>query len=185
MKINLVKGQKVDLTKGNTSLKHLLVGLGWDVSGNSSQYDLDVSAFLLTDEDKATDFVYFNNNLSIDNSVALSGDNLTGEGSGDDETLTIDLEKVSSSIKDVIISANIYNAETRKQNFGQVRNAFIRIVDKDTNEELCRYDLDEDYSIETGVIFGRIYRHNGEWKFNAVGEGFTGGLRTLCDRYKI
>lgn len=134
---------------------------------------------------KAVDFVYFNNKTSIDSSVKLSGDNLTGEGSGDDETLTIDLDKVSSNIKEIIISANIYDAEQRKQNFGQVRNAFIRIVDKDTQKELCKYDLDEDYSVETGVVFGRIYRHNGEWKFNAVGDGVTGGLRTLCDKYKI
>lgn len=185
MQVNLVKGQKIDLTKENAGLKHLLIGLGWDVSDISSRYDLDASAFLLTDDEKAVDFVYFNNKTSIDSSVKLSGDNLTGEGSGDDETLTIDLDKVSSNIKEIIISANIYDAEQRKQNFGQVRNAFIRIVDKDTQKELCKYDLDEDYSVETGVVFGRIYRHNGEWKFNAVGDGVTGGLRTLCDKYKI
>lgn len=186
MAINLVKGQKVDLTKGNAGLKNLLVGLGWDVSTKAGErFDLDASAFLLETANNAVDFVYFNHKNSINNAIVLSGDNLTGEGSGDDETLTICLDKIPENVEEIIISVNIYEADSRRQNFGQVNNAFVRIVDKDTNTELCKYDLDEDYSIETGVIFGRIYRHNGEWKFAAVGEGYTGGLQTVCNRYNV
>ena len=186
MAINLVKGQKVDLTKGNAGLKNLLVGLGWDVfSRDGERFDLDTSAFLLNDDNKAVDYVYFNQQKSANGAIVLSGDNLTGEGSGDDETLTVSLEKVPNNVEQIAISVNIYEADSRRQNFGMVNNAYVRIIDKDTNKELCKYDLDEDYSIETGIIFGRIYRHNGEWKFAAVGDGYVGGLRTICDRYGI
>lgn len=186
MAINLVKGQKVDLTKGNAGLKNLLVGLGWDVSSREGErFDLDTSAFLLNDDNKAVDYVYFNQQKSSNSAIVLSGDNLTGEGSGDDETLTVSLEKVPNNVEQIAISVNIYEADSRRQNFGMVNNAYVRIIDKDTNKELCKYDLDEDYSIETGIIFGRIYRYNGEWKFAAVGDGYVGGLRTICDRYGI
>lgn len=160
--------------------------MGWDVSTKAGErFDLDASAFLLETASNTVDFVYFNPKNSINNAVVLSGDNLTGEGSGDDETLTICLDKIPENVQEIIISANIYEADSRRQNFGQVNNAFVRIVDKDTNTELCKYDLDEDYSVETGVIFGRVYKHNGEWKFAAVGSGYQGGLAALARSYGL
>lgn len=189
MAINLSKGQKVELTKGNPSLKKLLVGLGWDVNQfDGADFDLDASAFLLGENGKVLndqDFVFYGNLKHSSDSVNHLGDNLTGEGDGDDEQLTIDLSLVPANISRVAFSVTIYDSETRKQNFGQVSNSYIRIVDEATNTELVHYDLGEDFSIETAVVVGELYRHNGEWKFNAIGSGFSGGLAALCGNYGV
>lgn len=190
MPISLQKGQKVDLTKGNAGLNNLMVGLGWDVNSfdNGTQFDLDASVFLLGENSKITnpeDFMFYGNKTHSSSSVELSGDNLTGEGSGDDETIKINLSKIPASIDKIVFSVTIYEAETRKQNFGQVNNAYIRVVDDNTNTELITFDLDEDFSIETAVVVAELYRHNGEWKFNAVGNGFNGGLAALCTSYGV
>ncbi|OUQ60569.1 chemical-damaging agent resistance protein C [Tyzzerella sp. An114] len=190
MPINLTKGQKVDLTKGNPSLKKLLVGLGWDVNAYDSgaSFDLDASAFLVGDNGKVPtekEFVFYGNLKHVSGGVVHMGDNRTGEGEGDDEQIKIDLDKVPSNVSKIAFTVTIYEAEERRQNFGQVSNAFIRIVDEVTNEELIRYDLGEDFSIETAIVVGELYRHNGEWKFNAIGSGFQGGLAALCNHYGI
>ena len=190
MPINLTKGQKVDLTKGNPSLKKLLVGLGWDINAYDSgaSFDLDASAFLVGDNGKVPtekEFVFYGNLKHVSGGVVHMGDNRTGEGEGDDEQIKIDLDKVPSNISKIAFTVTIYEAEERRQNFGQVSNAFIRIVDEVTNEELIRYDLGEDFSIETAIVVGELYRHNGEWKFNAIGSGFQGGLAALCNHYGI
>jgi tellurium resistance protein TerD len=183
MPINLSKGQKVDLTKGNPGLKNIMVGLGWDVNAFDSgvDFDLDAAAFMLGADGKCPtdkEFVFYGNLKHASGSVNHMGDNLTGEGDGDDEQVQIDLSKVAFTV-------TIYDAETRHQNFGQVSNAFIRLVDEATNAELIRYDLGEDFSIETAVVVGELYRNNGEWKFNAIGSGFQGGLAALCGYYGI
>ena len=190
MPINLTKGQKVDLTKGNPSLKKLLVGLGWDVnvfdSGNS--FDLDASVFLVGENGKVPsekEFIFYGNLKHTSGSVTHMGDNRTGEGDGDDEQIKIDLEKVPDNISKIAFTVTIYEAEEKHQNFGQVSNAYIRIIDEITNEEIIRYDLGEDFSIETAVVVGEIYKHNNEWKFNAIGSGFQGGLAALCNHYGI
>ena len=190
MPINLQKGQKVDLTKGNAGLKNLMVGLGWDVNqyDGSADFDLDAAAFLLGDNGKVPnqdDFIFYGNLKHKSESVEHMGDNLTGEGDGDDEQVKVDLSKIPANITKVAFTVTIYEAESRRQNFGQVSNAFIRIVDETTNQELIRYDLGEDFSIETAVVVGELYRHNGEWKFNAVGSGFQGGLAALCANFGI
>lgn len=190
MPINLSKGQKVDLTKGNPGLKNIMVGLGWDVNAFDSgvAFDLDAAAFMCGANGKCpadTDFIFYSNLEHSSGSVKHMGDNLTGEGEGDDEQIQIDLSKIPANIEKVAFTVTIYDAENRKQNFGQVSNAFIRIVDEATNTELIRYDLGEDFSIETAVVVGELYRNNGEWKFNAIGSGFQGGLRALCGHYGI
>lgn len=189
MAINLSKGQKVELTKGNPSLKKLIVGLGWDVNQfDGADFDLDASAFLLGENGKVLndqDFVFYGNLAHSSNSVKHLGDNLTGEGDGDDEQLTIDLSLVPQNILRIAFSVTIYDSEGRKQNFGQVSNAYIRVVDEMTNNEVIRYDLGEDFSIETAIVVGELYRHNGEWKFNAIGSGFSGGLSALCGNYGV
>lgn len=190
MPINLSKGQKVDLTKGNPGLKHLLVGLGWDVNqyDGGADFDLDAAAFLLGENGKVRkqeDFVFYGNLKHESESVIHMGDNLTGEGDGDDEQVQVDLSKVPANVSKVAFTVTIYDSDVRRQNFGQVSNAYIRIVDEDTNQEVIRYDLGEDFSIETAVVVGELYRHNGEWKFNAIGSGFQGGLAALCANYGI
>ncbi len=190
MPISLQKGQKVDLTKGNPSLRHVLVGLGWDVNryDGGFDFDLDASAFLLTANGQTpnTDaFVFYGNLKHPSGAVEHMGDNLTGEGDGDDEQITVDLGAIPQNIEKIAFTVTIYEADKRHQNFGQVANAYIRIVDSDTNQELIRYDLGEDFSIETAIVVGEIYRYNGEWKFNAVGSGFQGGLAALCANYGI
>lgn len=190
MPISLQKGQKVDLTKGNPSLKHVLVGLGWDVNkyDGGFDFDLDASAFLLgvNGQTPNTDaFVFYGNLKHPSGAVEHMGDNLTGEGDGDDEQILVDLSKIPDGIDKIAFTVTIYEAEARRQNFGQVSNAFIRIVDNDTGRKLIRYDLGEDFSIETAIVVGEIYRHGGEWKFNAVGSGFQGGLAALCANYGI
>lgn len=190
MAINLSKGQKVSLTKGNPGLKKIMVGLGWDVNAFDSGYDfdLDASAFLTGANGKCktdTDFVFYGNLEHPSGAVNHMGDNLTGEGEGDDEQIEIDLTAVPENVEKIAITVTIYDADVRRQNFGQVSNAFCRIVDETTGEELVRFDLGEDFSIETAVVVGELYRHNGEWKFNAIGSGFQGGLKALCDYYGI
>ena len=190
MPISLQKGQKVDLTKGNPTLKHVLVGLGWDVNryDGGFAFGLGASAFLLGGNGQApdTDGVIFYGNLKHPSgAVEHMGDNLTGEGDGDDEQILVDLTKIPDSIEKIAFTVTIYEAEQRRQNFGQVDNSFIRIVDNDTGKELIRYDLGEDFSIETAIVVGEIYRHGGGWKFNAVGSGFQGGLAALCANYGI
>ena len=190
MAISLQKGQKVDLTKTNPGLTKILAGLGWDVNkyDGGSAFDLDVSVFLTGADGKVTNdknFVFYGNLQDPSASVVHLGDNLTGEGDGDDEQITIDLAKVPADVEKISFSVTIYEAQERKQNFGQVSNAFIRIVNADNNEELIRYDLGEDFSIETAVVIAELYRHNGEWKFNAIGSGFEGGLAALCNNFGV
>ena len=190
MPINLSKGQKVDLTKGNASLKHIMVGLGWDVNAFDSGYDfgLDASAFMCGANGKCPtekEFVFYGNLEHPSGAVKHQGDNLTGEGDGDDEQIFVDLKAIPESVDKIAFTVTIYEAQERRQNFGQVSNAYIRIVDEDTNQELIRYDLGEDFSIETAIVVGELYRHNGEWKFNAIGSGFQGGLAALCGHYGI
>lgn len=190
MPINLQKGQKVDLTKTNPGLMKVLVGLGWDVNrydGNEG-FDLDASLFLLDGNGKAaqdTDFIFYNNPKSSDGSVQHLGDNTTGEGDGDDEQITINLTEVPDRIQKIAFTVTIHDAETRSQNFGMVSNAFIRVANETTGVELIRYDLSEDYSIETALVVGELYRHNGEWKFNAIGGGFAGGLGALVSNFGL
>ncbi len=190
MAINLSKGQKVDLTKGNPGLKNILVGLGWDVNSFDSgkDFDLDAAVFMVGANGKCPtekEFVFYGNLEHPSGSVKHLGDNLTGAGDGDDEQIQIDLGKMPSDVARVAFTVTIYDAEDRRQNFGQFSNAFIRIVDETTGTELIRYDLGEDFSIETALVVGELYKHNGEWKFNAVGSGFQGGLAALCGHYGI
>lgn len=190
MPISLSKGQKVDLTKGNPGLKHLMVGLGWDVNtfDSGADFDLDAAAFLLNSSGKCPtekEFVFYSNLEHPSGAVKHMGDNLTGEGEGDDEQIQVDLTKIPDNVEKIAFTVTIYDADVRRQNFGQVSNAFIRIVDESNNTELIRYDLGEDFSIETAVVVGELYRHNGEWKFNAIGSGFQGGLAALCGHYGI
>ncbi|MBR4643400.1 MAG: TerD family protein [Selenomonadaceae bacterium] len=190
MAISLKKGQKVDLTKTNPGLSKILIGLGWDTNryDGGSDFDLDSSVFLLGADSKVTgngDFIFFNNLKHSSGSVEHLGDNLTGAGEGDDEEIKIDLSKVPADIEKIAFTVTIYEAEERKQNFGQVENAFIRVFDEQNNKELIRYDLDEDFSIETAVIVGELYRNKGEWKFNAIGSGFEGGLAALGNHFGI
>ena len=184
MAVSLKKGQKVDLTKGRPSLKKVLIGLGWDVNRYDGGYDfdLDAAAFLLGANGKVRndeDFVFYNNLKHPSGAVEHMGDNLTGAGEGDDEEIKIDLEKIPADVEKIDFTVTIYEGQERNQNFGQVSNAYIRVVDEITNEELIRYDLGEDFSVETAVVVGEIYRHSGEWKFNAIGAGWKGGLHAL------
>lgn len=190
MPINLSKGQKVDLTKGNPGLKSIMVGLGWDVNAfdSGADFDLDAAAFMVGANGKCPteqEFIFYGNLEHNTGSVKHMGDNLTGAGDGDDEQIMIDLSKIPANVEKIAFTVTIYDAENRRQNFGQVSNAFIRIVDDSNGTELIRYDLGEDFSIETAVVVGELYRHNGEWKFNAIGSGFQGGLAALCGHYGI
>ncbi len=190
MPINLTKGQKVDLTKGNPGLKKLMVGLGWDVNAfdSGADFDLDAAAFMLGDNGKCPtekEFIFYGNLTHPSEALKHMGDNLTGEGEGDDEQIFVDLSKIPSNVSKVAFTVTIYEAESRGQNFGQVSNSFIRIVDESTGQELIHYDLGEDFSIETAVVVGELYKYNGEWKFNAIGSGFQGGLAALCGHYGI
>ena len=190
MPINIQKGQKVDLTKGNPSLKNIMVGLGWDVNAfdSGADFDLDAAAFMVGENGKCPterEFIFYGNLEHNSGAVKHMGDNLTGGGDGDDEQIEVDLTIIPANVSRVVFTVTIYDAELRRQNFGQVSNAFIRIVDTATGSELIRYDLGEDFSIETAVVVGELYRHNGEWKFNAIGSGFQGGLAALCGHYGI
>lgn len=182
MAINLEKGQRQ-----NISAPKFNVGLGWDTNSSNTgeAFDLDASIFILGANGKLVSdshFVFYNNLKSPDEAVIHTGDNLTGEGDGDDEKITIDLSKISSDVAEITFVVTIHQADTRRQNFGQIRNSFIRIVDTN-NTELVKYELDEDFSIETAVEFGRIYKRNDEWKFEAVGSGMKGGLQDFLNKY--
>ena len=190
MAVSLKKGQKVDLTKTNPGLSKIIVGLGWDVNkyDGGHDFDLDAAVFLLGANGKVTDdadFVFYNNLKHKSGSVEHLGDNLTGAGEGDDEQIKIELAKVPAEIEKIDFTVTIHEAEERKQNFGQVSNAFIHIMDETNNKELIRYDLGEDFSVETAVIVGELYRNNGEWKFNAIGSGFSGGLAALGKNFGV
>lgn len=185
MAITLEKGQRIGIVLSKVS-----VGLGWDPNeGTGFDFDLDASAFMLGSNKKIPNdnyFIFYNNPKSPDGAVESTGDDTTGGNSdgGDDETLNVDLPKVDSSIQEILFVATIYKADERKQNFGQVRNSYIRIYNSITNEEIARYDLDEDFSIETAVEFGRLYRRGEEWKFEAMGIGNKGGLQALVNKYQ-
>lgn len=189
MAISLKKGGNISLTKTDPGLKHILVGLGWDARAtDGNDFDLDMSAFLLGENGKVrsdSDFIFYNQLVSACRSVEHTGDNRTGDGDGDDETLKIDLEKVPESIRRIAVTVTIHDAEARRQNFGQVSDAFMRIVNLDNDVEVVRFDLTEDYGTETAMIFGEVYRHNDEWKFKAVGQGFSGGLVSMCNQFGV
>lgn len=190
MAITLSKGQKVSLTKGNPGLKHIVVGLGWDTNkyDGGFDFDLDSAAFLLDENGKVnadTDFVFYNNLKHSSGAVEHLGDNLTWEGDGDDEQVKVDLSLVPQNISKIAFTVTIHEALERRQNFGQVSNSYVRVIDEDTNQELLNYELGEDFSIETAIVVCEIYRHNGEWKFNALGSGFEGGLEALCKNFGV
>lgn len=190
MAIQLSKGQRIDLTKDNPTLSKTIIGLGWDVKSydGGQDYDLDASAFLLNSAGKCRqdlDFIFYNNLRSTDGSVEHTGDNRTGEGDGDDEQIKVDLSKVPADVDKIAITVTIHDAEARNQNFGQISNAFVRLVDELTGQEILHFDLGEDFSIETAVVFCELYRHGGDWKFNAVGAGFQGGLAALVNAYGL
>jgi tellurium resistance protein TerD len=184
MGVALTKGGNVSLSKSAPNLTAIMVGLGWDArSTTGADFDLDASALLLGASGRVLSdnhFVFFNNLRSPDGSVEHTGDNLTGEGEGDDESILVNLAMVPTDVDRIVFPVSIYDAETRGQSFGQVSNAFIRIVNQADNNELARYDLSEDASSETAMIFGEVYRRNGEWKFRAVGQGYASGLRGIA-----
>ncbi len=189
MAISLQKGGNVNLSKEAPSLKKLIVGLGWDPrSTDGAAFDLDGSAFLLKGDGKVrsdADFIFYNNLKSADGSIVHLGDNTTGQGDGDDEQLSIDLSVVPADVERVVVAVTIHDAEARRQNFGQVGKAYIRVLNADGNKEIARFDLSEDGSTETAMIFGEVYRAGAEWKFKAVGQGFAGGLGPLARSYGI
>ena len=189
MAISLQKGGNVNLSKEAPGMKKMLVGLGWSLRATDGDaFDLDGSAFLLGAGDKVrsdADFVFYNQNKSSDGSVVHSGDNRTGEGEGDDETITVELDKVPADVEKIAVCVTIHVAEARRQNFGMVSRAYVRCVDAITNAEVARYDLSEDASVEAAMVFGEIYRHNGEWKFKAMGQGFQGGLGPMAKNFGV
>ncbi|MFO1369361.1 MAG: TerD family protein [Marinagarivorans sp.] len=189
MAISLQKGGNVNLSKEAPSLKKLIVGLGWDPRAtDGAAFDLDGSAFLLKGDGKVrsdADFIFYNNLKSADGSIVHLGDNTTGQGDGDDEQLTIDLAAVPADVERVVVAVTIHDADSRRQNFGQVSKAYIRVLNADGNKEIARFDLSEDGSTETAMIFGEVYRAGAEWKFKAVGQGFAGGLGPLARSYGI
>ncbi|WP_019458108.1 TerD family protein [Acinetobacter sp. GG2] len=189
MAISLNKGGNLSLSKTDPNLVRVLIGLGWDERAtDGTAFDLDASAFLLTAGGKVRgdhDFIFYNQLKSQDGAVEHTGDNRSGQGDGDDETLLVNLSKVAPEVEKIAITVTIHDAKARGQNFGQIANAFIRVVNQDTNVEVVRFDLAEDYSTETAMVFGEVYRHNGEWKFKAVGQGYSGGLAAMCQQYGI
>ena len=189
MSVSLSKGGNVSLAKADPTMTKVLMGLGWDPRATDGQdFDLDASAFLLTSTGKVrgdNDFIFYNNLSDAAQSVVHAGDNRTGGGDGDDESLKVDLTKIPAEVDKIAFTVTIHDAEARRQSFGQVGGAFIRLVNDATGVEVARYDLSEDASTETAMIFGELYRHNNEWKFRAVGQGYAGGLKAMCDQYGI
>lgn len=187
--VSLSKGQKVSLAKVAPALKNIMVGLGWDEQqfDNGYPFDLDAAAFLCGPNNMSSpeNFIFYNNLVGAGGSVQHMGDNLTGNGDGDDEQIFVKLEQVPANIEKIAFTVTIHEADIRRQNFGQISNAFIRLVDNDTGSEVIRYDLTEDFGTETAIVVGELYCHNGEWKFSAVGAGFAGGLLALCKHYGI
>lgn len=189
MGISLAKGGNVNLTQGNAGLREVAIGLGWDARvTDGSAFDLDASAFLLGANGKVADdthFVFYGQLSFPNGSVVHQGDNLTGDGDGDDEVIEVDIQRVPEHVQKISFSVSIHEAAQRRQTFGMVDNAYIRVVNKADGKELARYDLTEDGSTETAMIFGELYRHNGDWKFRAVGQGFAGGLGPLAIHYGV
>jgi len=184
MAINLQKGQRE-----NIDAPKFTIGLGWDTNSSSTgtAFDLDASVFMLNDQKKLIgdeNFIFYNNLISPDGAVEHTGDNLTGDGDGDDEQIKVDLTKADARVQEICVVVTIHEADVRRQNFGQVRNSFVRIFDAATNEVLLKYELEEDFSIETAVEFGRIYKREGKWKFEAVGVGMKGGLQDYLNKYQ-
>jgi tellurium resistance protein TerD len=189
MAVSLAKGQNVSLTKESPGLKKVMFGLGWDVrKTEGTDFDLDASAFVLSESGKVLSdqhFVFFNNLKDPSGAVTHTGDNLTGEGEGDDEQIIVDLGMLTPDVAKVAFAVTIHEAEARNQNFGQVSNAFIRAVNTDTNAEIARYDLSEDASVETVMVFGELYRHGSDWKFKAIGQGYAGGLAAIAKEFGV
>ena len=189
MAISLVKGGNLSLGRADPSLRRILIGLGWDARATDGlDFDLDASAFLLAASGKVdtdSDFIFYNNLVGADGAIEHTGDNRTGDGDGDDESIRVTLDGVPVAIRTIAVTVTIHEAGARRQNFGQVHNAFIRLVNDETGTEIARYDLSEDYSTETALIFGELYRHGEDWKFRAVGQGYAGGLAALCARFGI
>jgi tellurium resistance protein TerD len=189
MSVSLSKGGNVSLSKEAPGLRAVLVGLGWDVrTTTGADFDLDASALMLGSSGKILSdqhFIFFNNLKSPDGSVEHTGDNLTGEGEGDDEVIKVNLAEVPQDVDKIVVAVSIYDAEPRGQSFGQVRNAFIRVVNQEGEREITRYDLTEDASTETAMIFGELYRNGAEWKFRAVGQGYTSGLRGIAQDFGV
>ena len=188
MAVSLQKGQKVDLTKGNAGLSKIIVGLGWDTNkyDGGADFDLDAAAFLTGATGKVnsdSDFVFYNNTDAA--GVHHTGDNRTGDAEGDDELIEVTLDSVATNVEKISFTVTIHEAAERNQNFGMVENAYIRVFDLETGTELIRYDLTEDFSVETAIVVAELYRHGGEWKFNAVGYGFQGGLFALCKNFGV
>ena len=190
MAISLQKGQRVDLTKDRPSLKNVLIGLGWDINhyDGETDFDLDASAFMTKANGKVgneNDFIFYGNLNHVSGSVQHMGDNRTGEGDGDDEVIKVQLDKIPSDYDTISFTVTIYEAEKRLQNFGMGENAYVRLKDEDTGEELVRFDLTEDFSTETALVVAEIYKRDGQWKFAAIGSGYDGGLKALCKEYGI
>jgi tellurium resistance protein TerD len=187
--VSLSKGGNVSLSKEAPGLTAVLVGLGWDArTTTGADFDLDASALMTNPEGKVVSdqhFVFFNNLTSPEGSVEHTGDNLTGEGEGDDEAIKVDLAGVPADVTKIVFPVSIYEADNRQQSFGQVRNAYIRVVNQADNKELARYDLTEDASTETAMVFGELYRHGGEWKFRAIGQGYASGLRGIAQDFGV
>jgi tellurium resistance protein TerD len=187
--ITLSKGQKLSLAKAAPGLKKISVGLGWDPRANDGQeFDLDASAFLLTERGMVSsdaDFIFYNQIRSACGSVEHSGDNRSGDGDGDDESINIDLTSLPASVKRIAIVVTVHESDVRRQSFGQVKNSYIRIIDQSNDNEICRYDLEEDYSSETAIVFGELYLEGSDWQFKASGQGQLGGLSTMCQKYGI
>lgn len=189
MAVVLSKGENVNLSRENPNLNKISIGLGWDVRVTTGdEYDLDASAFMLTANGKVrsdSDFIFYNYKESTCESVIHQGDNRTGEGEGDDESIKVELKKVPTVIEKIAFTVTIHDSKSRRQNFGQIQKAFIRIVNDESGAEIARYDLSEDASTVTAMIFGELYRHNGDWKFKAIGQGFNQGLGPLATNYGV
>ncbi|MCL7929766.1 TerD family protein [Halomonas llamarensis] len=189
MSISLSKGGNISLSKESPGIKQIRIGLGWDPRVTTGQdFDLDASVFMVNSDGKCRsdkDFIFYNNLKSADGSVEHTGDNLTGEGEGDDEVIKVDLSTVPADVDRIAVAVTIHDSAARGQNFGQVENAFARVINEDNNQEVVRYDLSEDYSVEDAMIFCELYRNNGEWKFRAIGQGFSGGLGDLASKYGL
>lgn len=193
MSVNLTKGQKVDLTKGNAQLKNIMVGLGWDAVkkgffSHPQDIDCDASVIMLGADGKIptkNDVVFYNNLRHISGAIMHQGDNLTGDGDGDDEQILVSLDRIPANFERLVFVVTIYQARQRRQNFGLIKNAFIRLVDADRNQEICKFNLSENYDGQTAMIFGEMYRRNGEWKFNAIGQGTNDdGISEMCRRFQ-
>jgi tellurium resistance protein TerD len=189
MAVSLSKGGNISLSKEAPGIKHIRIGLGWDARVTTgTDFDLDASVFLLNSQGACRDdkdFIFYNQLKSQDGSVEHTGDNLTGEGEGDDEVIKVDLSRVPADVDKIAVSVTIHESQARNQNFGQVENAFARIVNEEDQKEVVRYDLSEDYSVEDAMVFCELYRHGNEWKFRAIGQGFSGGLADLANKYGL